>query len=277
MRLAFSTLACPDWSWSEAIRAARSYGYEGIEWRTIDGQLVTPSLPNDTARAIASAMRSEGLETCALDASVQMALGPGEERQKAVQEVLEMLEVARALDAGFLRVFIGKYPPQTPDATAIRWVADGLAEALPKASALGIGIALEVHSFEGRGKNVNGTSDSTLCRQVVEACASPSLGILWDVGNPYLEEEPLSETWGNVKGHLLYLHVKDQKRLADGAWKYVLNGEGDVDLARMAALLRGQRFTGWLSYEWEKKWHPELADPGVALPHYVSAMRALLK
>ncbi len=155
-------------------------------------------------------------------------------------------------------------------------MVDGLAEALPRASALGVRIALEVHSFEGRGKNVNGTSDSSLCRQVVEACASPALGILWDVGNPYLEEEPLSETWENVKAHLLYLHVKDQKRLAGGAWRYVLNGEGDVDLARVAALLRGQRFTGWLSYEWEKKWHPELADPGVALPHYVSAMRALL-
>ncbi len=276
MRLAFSTLACPQWSWQEAIRAARSYGYEGIEWRTIDGQLVSSALPVDTCRSIAAAMRAAGLESCALDSSAQLAVAPGEQRQKVVQEVRGMLAVAKAIGTSLLRVFIGKYPPETPDSTAVQWVVEGLEQALATAAEQGVRIALEVHSFEGRGKNVNGTSDSALCRRVVEACRSSSLGILWDVGNPYLEEEPLEGTWENVKDHLLYLHVKDQKRTG-ADWKYVLNGEGDIDLARIVSLLRKQRFAGWLSYEWEKKWHPELAGPEVALPHYVSAMRALLR
>jgi sugar phosphate isomerase/epimerase len=151
---------------------------------------------------------------------------------------------------------------------------------LPTAKELGVIVALEVHSFDGRGRNVNGTSDSALCRRVVEACKSPSLGILWDVGNPYNEGEKLAETWENVKGHVTYLHVKDEKRLPPNAqgvqdWKYVLCGEGDVELKEMFSLLKKSGFKGWASFEWEKKWHPELAEPDIALPHYVKAMRTL--
>ncbi len=276
MRLAFSTLACPDWKWKKAVESARSLGYQGIEWRMIDGSLISSTISPDTLRAIRSGVEAAGLESCALDASVQLAVPPGDERRARVAETRGMLQAARALGAGMLRVFIGQYPPATPDQAAVGWVVDGLAEILPAARDLGVKVALEVHTFDGRGKNVNGTSDSLMCRRVVEACRSSSLGILWDVGNPYAEEEPLAETWENVKDHLLYLHVKDQKRMPGGEWKYVPNGEGDVDLREIVRRLEGARFGGWLSYEWEKKWHPELAEPEVALPHYVSAMRSLL-
>ena len=275
MKLAYSTLACPQWNWEKAVENARSLGYQGIEWRMIDGSLISSDCPPETCRRIRKGMSAAGLESCALDASVHLAVAPGEERRKAVAETQGMLRVAHELGTGFLRVFIGKYPADTPDATAVGWVADTLSPVLPTAKELGVSLALEVHSYEGRGKNVNGTSDSTLCRRVVEACASPSLGILWDVGNPYDEGESLQETWANVKDHLLYLHVKDEKHLPSGTWKYVACGEGDIDLKEIVALLRKKGFKGWLSFEWEKKWHPELAEPEVALPQYVKAMRSL--
>ncbi len=275
MRLSYSTLACPQWTWETAVEKARTLGYQGIEWRMIDGSLVSSDFPVDQCRRIRQGVSAAGLETCALDASVQLAVAPGAEREKRVAETKGMLSLARELGAGILRVFIGQYPPATPDKTAVGWVVDALSGILPLAEELGVVLALEVHSFEGRGKNVNGTSDSSLCRRVVEACRSRSLGILWDVGNPYDEGEKLNETWRNVKDHLLYLHVKDEKRMPDGAGKYVLCGEGDVELAKIIGLLKKAGFDGWLSFEWEKKWHPELAEPDVALPQYVSAMRSL--
>jgi sugar phosphate isomerase/epimerase len=275
MRLAFSTLACPEWKWEQAVSAAESLGYQGIEWRMIDGALVSASFPRDACQQIKSRMKERGLESCALDASIQLALPPGEERARIIAEAHGMLELADALGTRMLRVFIGKYPPDTDDATAIRWVSEGIEQFLPRARELGVDIALEVHSFEGRGKNVNGTSDSSMCRQVVAAAGSRGIGILWDVGNPYEEGETCEETWANVKGSLLYLHVKDSKRLPDGRWEYVLNGEGQIPIGRIVGLLKSSGFDGWLSYEWEKKWHPELAGPEIALPHYIRHMRGL--
>jgi fatty-acyl-CoA synthase len=274
MRLAFSTLACPSWKWEKAVESARSLGYEGIEWRLIDGATASAALPSATCAKIRSAMDAAGLESCALDSSLQLAIPPGDKRRAMIMEATGMLPLARELGTGLLRVFIGQYPAEVPEALAIEWVTEGLSEILPAAEKLGVIVALEVHAFEGRGKNVNGASDSAMCRRVVSAVGSRSLGILWDVGNPYDEGEPLAETWENVKDHLLYLHMKDMKQVS-GGWKYVLNGEGDIDLPEIMGLLRRKGFDGWLSYEWEKKWHPELAEPEVALPHYVHAMRAL--
>ena len=275
MRFAFSTLACPGWNWQQAIQAARSCGYHGIEWRMIDGSLVSADFPAETCRRIRSAMREEGLESCALDSSAQLAVAPGPARDKVVAECRGMLRLAGELGAGMLRVFIGAYPRETPETTALAWVVDALAAFLPEAERQGMKVALEIHSFEGRGLNVNGTSDSSLCRRVVSSIGSPALGILWDVGNPFEEGEKVEQTWVNVRDSLLYLHVKDAKLQPDGSLKYVLNGEGDLPLREIVALVTGAGFRGWLSYEWEKKWKPDLAEPEVALPHYIASMRSL--
>jgi sugar phosphate isomerase/epimerase len=42
------------------------------------------------------------------------------------------------------------------------------------------------------------------------------------------------------------------------------------------AALRRAGYDGWLSVEWEKKWHPELEAPEIALPQHAEALRAYL-
>jgi len=36
--LAFTTLACPDWSWEQAVQRAVEYGYQGLELRGVEGR-----------------------------------------------------------------------------------------------------------------------------------------------------------------------------------------------------------------------------------------------
>jgi hypothetical protein len=36
-------------------------------------------------------------------------------------------------------------------------------------------------------------------------------------------------------------------------------------------------YDGWLSVEWEKHWHPEIAEPEIALPQHVERLRAYLQ
>jgi len=35
-------------------------------------------------------------------------------------------------------------------------------------------------------------------------------------------------------------------------------------------------YTGYLSLEWEKRWHPEIPDPEIAFPQYMERMREFL-
>jgi len=76
---------------------------------------------------------------------------------------------------------------------------------------------------------------------------------------------------------LLHVHVKDGRPRPDGAsWDLVLMGEGEVPVLRSLRALRDGGYRGWLSVEWEKRWHPEIEEPEVALPQHAAAMAVLL-
>ena len=72
-----------------------------------------------------------------------------------------------------------------------------------------------------------------------------------------------------MEAHLRHVHLKDLKRQCRGTANYVLTGEGEFPFDTMFAALEGVRYEGFLSFEWEKHWHPELAPPEVALPHFM--------
>ena len=44
----------------------------------------------------------------------------------------------------------------------------------------------------------------------------------------------------------------------------------------MIGLLKGGGYDGWVSVEWEKRWHPEVADPEIIVPQYAHRLRELL-
>jgi sugar phosphate isomerase/epimerase len=54
----------------------------------------------------------------------------------------------------------------------------------------------------------------------------------------------------------------------------VLLGHGEVPVREMLALLAGGGYQGWVSVEWEKRWHPEIEEPQVALPQHLAVLRA---
>ena len=45
----------------------------------------------------------------------------------------------------------------------------------------------------------------------------------------------------------------------------------------MLALLSAGGYRGWVSVEWEKRWHPEIAAPEVALPQHLAMLGSWLE
>src|SRR4051794_9121073 len=97
MKLAFSTLASPNWTWQEAIQAAKAYGYDGIEWRLIDKETVGANFALARSQEIRRAVEAAGLQTCALDSGVSLAHPSGSDRDRNLREAEGMLRVAQAL------------------------------------------------------------------------------------------------------------------------------------------------------------------------------------
>jgi sugar phosphate isomerase/epimerase len=57
----------------------------------------------------------------------------------------------------------------------------------------------------------------------------------------------------------------------------VLAGNGRVSFAGALAAIRELHYDGYVSFEWEKYWRPEIEAPEVALPDFVNAIRNLLE
>ena len=69
-----------------------------------------------------------------------------------------------------------------------------------------------------------------------------------------------------------HTHIKDLRR-NNGAWEHVLPGEGTFPLREQLDALQKMSYDRFVSFEWEKKWHPEIPDAAVALPHFVQWFR----
>jgi sugar phosphate isomerase/epimerase len=86
------------------------------------------------------------------------------------------------------------------------------------------------------------------------------------------------EIYANLGPRLLLAQVKDARRAperSDG-WQLVLLGEGEVPVREMLDLLVAD-YAGWISVEWEKRWHPEIEEPEVALPQHLDLLGAWLR
>jgi sugar phosphate isomerase/epimerase len=53
----------------------------------------------------------------------------------------------------------------------------------------------------------------------------------------------------------------------------VLTGTGKLPLREIVANLNAIGYGRFVSFEWEKKWRPELAEPEVAIPQFAQWFR----
>jgi sugar phosphate isomerase/epimerase len=257
--LAFSTLGCPAWSWERILRAATEYGYQAIELRGLQDHLENlPDAPPFTTTNRAEARRQladAGLTVCCVSSSGVVA-------KRNVDHVRIHAALARDLGCPLVRVFGGGLDPDLTHEDALARAAENLRAFGDAAVAEGVALVLETHDAFSTGKQV---------AELLALAAHPAAYALWDLHHPFRQGETPETTHRFLAPFLRHVHVKDGK---NGA--YTLMGEGDVPLAAMLDLIRTGGYDGPISLEWEKRWHPEIADPEIAFPQYAQALRAYL-
>lgn len=267
--LVYSTLACPDWSLERAADAALAYGYAGLELRLLDGALIASDLSAAGRQRVRATLRGRGLRLAAVGASTRFALPDPAERAANAAELRAFLQLAHDLEAPLVRTFGGPAPAGVGEQQAAAWVAESLEGLLPEAERLGVAIGLETHDTFARGAAV---------ARVLGRLAHPRLGAIWDVLHPLRHGEAPEATWAAIGPRVLHVHMKDGRPEPAAArgedWALTLLGEGAVPGAAIVALLRAGGYRGDLCAEWEKRWHPHLAEPELALPQHARVLRA---
>jgi len=154
MKLAFSTLGCPDWELREIVAAARNWGYDGVELRAVGGSLDLLGRAEFAPAQLATTrayFEDAGIEICCVDTSCAFHSADENERANQVKIALGHADLAARLGASLIRVF-----PDTIQAAAERaetrdWIVASLrdvAERLPD----GVNVALETHGDFARAE-----------------------------------------------------------------------------------------------------------------------------
>lgn len=263
--LVYSTLGCPDWSLERAVEQAVADGYAGMEVRVLDGQIIPSDMPASRRAEIRSLMQANGLVIAGIGASTRFSSPDPDERRKNQEELRRYLELANDLESPMVRTFGGAVAEGQTIEQTIDWLADGLAGVMETAKQQGVTVVLETHDAFCRGQEVAAT---------LAKVEHPNLKAVWDTHHPYRMGESVADTWKYIGHRLAHVHIKDARRKPDGDWQLVLLGEGEVPNREVIDLLIEKGYQGYLSAEWEKKWHPEIEEPEVALPQHARVLRA---
>ena len=174
-----------------------------------------------------------------------------------------MAELAAALGAPGIRVFGDKVQSGENRESTRNWIAEGvrqLAAQMPGE----VEVWLETHGdFASSGETM----------AIIEKAGRRDLGVVWDPANAFTDGgEPPPASASAFGKKLRHVHLRDLD-CAGGEWKPVLTGEGKFALGEILTELDRLKYDCFVSFEWEKKWRPELAEPEVAVPHFANWFR----
>ncbi|MBC7286531.1 MAG: sugar phosphate isomerase/epimerase [Armatimonadetes bacterium] len=237
-------------SLAEAFELMRECGAEGVDvsdWN-VQGQSIA-----DVARMVAEA----GLAVSSYISGANLCIGPGQERQAAIDKLKMRLDDAAELGAKTVLFTTGAAAPGQDRKEARRNVAEGLAELLPLARERGI-----VLTIEDFGSTLSPHQTSGECLEVCEL-AGPELRLTYDTGNMIMGEEDPVDFLRKTAHLIVHAHAKDWELLpADHEGPAVVSrsgkkyrgtvvGQGVLDYPAIIAALKAIGYEGYISFEYE--------------------------
>ena len=264
MKISFSTLACPDFSWADIYSMAKDLGFHGIEVRGLGDDIFAVNARPFTDAQLPKTvekLNSLGLEIPCLASGCGLKFK--EDYDRNISEITQYIVLAKKLGTPYIRV-LGDLHPQPEGEVDDEFVVSTLK--LLGTIAQGFGVCLLVET--------NGVyADTKRLRALLDKVGMPSVAALWDMHHPYrYAGESARQTVENLGSYIKYVHVKDSI-VKDGKCEYRMMGEGDLPILEMLDALVGIGYDGYISLEWVKRWANELSDAGIVFPQFSHYMQ----
>ncbi|MBQ8827340.1 MAG: AMP-binding protein [Oscillospiraceae bacterium] len=269
MKISFSTLACPDFSWTDIYSMAKDLGFDGIEVRGLGHDIFAvkakPFSDEQLPKTIAK-LSSLHLEIPCLSSGC--CLKYEDKLDESLNEISEYIKLADKLGTPFVRILADLEPAPNGEVDD-EFVAAGLKKAAEIAEKTTVTLLVESNGVY---------ADTKRLRKLLDAVNSRSVAALWDMNHPYrfMNEQP-EDTVVNLGQYIKFVHVKDSIVKADGSLEYKMMGEGDMPLDRMFEALTSRGYDGYISLEWVKRWAKQLSDAGIVFPQFANYMQQYRK
>lgn len=269
--LAFSTLGCPGWSFEKITDFAVQHGYKGIELRGILRELdltKCKEFSKENISATLTIMKEKGLHFVDLGSSATLHFVDAAVRKKNLDEAKRFIDLAQQINCPYIRVFPNIFPKDQDKNATMDLIAKGLLELGDHAKGSNVTVLTETHGDLVKSDDI---------KKVMELAEHKHVGLVWDVTNMWtITKESPAEVYKKIKKYIRHTHIKDAK-LADGKIQYTLLGQGEVPIFEAIDALSNGGYKGYYSFEWEKLWHPEIAEPEIAFADYAKVMKQHFK
>lgn len=264
MKIAFSTISCPDYTLPQIAEAVHRYGYDGVELYALEGQRLLPDLLSARLHEVQGALQN--VPIVSINSWAKLSSPDAEIRQAQADLIEQSLQLAAALNCPLVKTFGGELPADLAPATVFDYMAETIAALAERGEQLGITLVLETHDGFSRG---------ALVAELLQRVDHLHFAALWDVHHPYRMGEAVSDTDSYIGHRVRHMHVKDAVRAGEG-WRFVLLGEGELPVQAAIQAMARRGYDGTVAVDWEKMWHPKIADPEEALPQYAAQLRTII-
>lgn len=263
MKTSFSTLACPDFSWQDIYSMAKDFNFDGIEIRGLGDNIYSTKAAPFTDEELPNTL--DKLKELDIEISCLSSGEPVnnlENKDKAIAEITDYVELASKLSTKYVRVLGDKLP--APEGEVDDEVVIGIMkELVPVAEKNDVVLLLETNGVY---------SDTSRLKKVLDSINSQHVQALWDVHHPYrFQGESPKTTVSNLGDYIKYVHVKDSV-MEDGKVEYKMMGTGDLPLKEVFEELHSIDYDGYISLEWVYRWARNLLDGGIVVPHFAKFM-----
>jgi len=268
--IAFSTLGCPDWSWKKTLDQAAQHGYAAMELRGVGGEMDLPKSPQFVGTKLKESLKdldALGLKISDLGASAKLGEIDQKKRAEHLDEARRFVDLAHQMQVPYVRVFGGKLANSQTMEDATKRIIARFKELHEHVKGSGVTLLIESHDEFTTSASLLG---------ILNGVNLPTAALLWDAHHTVVAgKEPPAETFKNLAKFIRHTHLKDSIPAGKDR-RYVLTGTGEVPVKETVKVLAANGYRGYYCFEWEKKWHPEIEEPEVAIPHYAKVMREYL-
>ena len=141
-------------------------------------------------------------------------------------------------------MFGNEYVPGVPRDQMLAHIATALHGLGDYARRTGVTVLIESHGA---------FTDSPALLEILQRADSPNVALLWDAHHTFVsgKEEP-EDTVRQLGRYIRHTHLKDSA------------------LAKIG-------YRGFFSFEWEKRWHPEIPEPEVAIAQFAAVAGEYLR
>jgi 3-dehydroshikimate dehydratase len=232
-------------SFAEQLAACKRIGLEYVELRGVDGKNIIELTDSDISRC-RDMLAAAKISVSSIGSPVGK-VGLAEPRTMELERLDRAIELARAFDTGFIRIFSFYLPEGATRESSRDSVVKRLADFASRAEAApGIVLVLE------NEREIYGES-AVHCRELLDAVPSRSLMMNLDPGNFVLcGVKVFPDAYQLLADRIAYLHIKDATRQGE----ICLPGQGDGDIGELLAAVAGKQEEIFISLE------PHLAAAG---------------